>query len=553
MSFRHAVSLSEERKRNMRHVGFWRDETILDYFDAAVAERPDHVAIVDYKSPSRRRFALTYRELNQHVSNIAANFLSLGIQPGDVISIQLPNWWEFTALHLAAMRIGAVTNPLMPIFRRRELEFMLQLAESKLLITPEEFRKFSYRPLVGELRKVLPALKHAFFVGAEGADSFDRLLEPSQSSGHRPSFTPPQADDVCQVLFTSGTTGEPKGVMHTSNTLWGDVRPRVERLGLGADDVVFMPSPLAHQTGFLVGILMPIYVRGTAVLQDIWNADHALDIMRAEKTTFTMASTPFLLDLTNAIEKAGSELPGFRIFVAGGAPIPPALVHRSSKALGAAIVSIWGMTECGASTATDVGDPVNKASESDGKPNPGAEIRVVDRNGTVLGHDISGHLQVRSAGNFVGYLKRPHLNATSADGWLETGDLATINNEGYVRITGRSKDVIIRGGENVPVVEIEGLLFEHPDIAEVAIVPYPDERLGERGCAFVVPREGSRLTLDDIAAFLIEKGCTKNYLPERLEIVSEMPRTPSGKIQKFVLRERVQNPERGRMARESAV
>jgi cyclohexanecarboxylate-CoA ligase len=277
------------------------------------------------------------------------------------------------------------------------------------------------------------------------------------------------------------------------------------------------------------------------VLQDIWNGDKALEIMRRERTSFTMASTPFLLDLADSVERTSTSLPDFRVFVAGGAPIPSALVRRASKLLDASIVSIWGMTECGASTATDVGDPVDRASETDGKPNPGAEIKIVDNVGRELPPGAEGNLQVRSSGNFVGYLKRPQWYATDSDGWLDTGDLATINQEGYVRITGRTKDVIIRGGENIPVVEIERLLFEHPAVAEAAIVPYPDQRLGERACAFIVLREGRELSLPEMVEFLISKQCAKNYLPERLKIVNEMPRTPSGKIQKYVLRDQAKH------------
>lgn len=543
LGFKHSFALNAERQAEMRRRGFWGEETILDYFDAAVADRPDRVAVVDFKSTTGRREALTYLELDRHVTSIATKFVQLGIEPGDIVSVQLPNWWEFAAVHLAVMRVGGITNPLMPIFRARELSFMLELAESKLLIAPNEFRGFKYPPMVAELRKTLPNLKQTFFVNGEGDDSFDRLIG-DVTNFDDVLFPPPlKADDVCQILFTSGTTGEPKGVMHTSNTLWGDVRPRVARLKLSEADVVFMASPLAHQTGFLVGILMPIFLKATAVLQDTWNADKALKILADEKATFTMASTPFLLDLTEAIEDRGANLPDFRVFVAGGAPIPRALVRRATEKLQASIVSIWGMTECGASTATDVDDPLQRSAETDGKPNPGAEIRVVEESGAVLGPNIEGRLQVRSSGNFVGYLKRPHLNATDADGWLDSGDLATINEQGYVRITGRTKDVIIRGGENIPVVEIEGLLFEHPAVAEVAIVPYPDQRLGERGCAYVVLRKGMTLTLQEMVNFLIGRSCAKNYLPERIEIIDEMPRTPSGKIQKFVLRERAKTPE----------
>lgn len=548
MSFPHSFVLSAERKSEMRRRRLWGEETILDYFDAAVAKGPDHLAVVDFKSTTGKREALSYRELSHRVAKIAARFVALGIKPGDVISVQLPNWWEFGAIHLAAMRVGAITNPLMPIFRARELSFMLELAETKLLIAPREFRGFKYPPMIAELQKSLPALKEVFFVGGEGDNSFGRLLEGGTDFDSFQLPMPPKADDVCQILFTSGTTGEPKGVMHTSNTLWGDVRPRVARLKLDESDVAFMASPLAHQTGFLVGILMPIFLKGTSVLQDIWNGDKAIEMLAREGATFTMASTPFLLDLTEAAERTGAHLPDFRIFIAGGAPIPRKLVRRATEKLQASIVSIWGMTECGASTATDVDDPVERSAETDGKPNPGAEVRVVDEGETLLGPNTEGRLQVRSSGNFVGYLKRPHLNATDADGWLDTGDLATINEQGYVRITGRTKDVIIRGGENIPVVEIEGMLFEHPAIAEIAIVPYPDDRLGERGCAYVVLRTGRTLTLEEMVGFLLERNCTKNYLPERIEIVDEMPRTPSGKIQKFILRQWTTKPKEPRSA-----
>ncbi len=542
VAFKHAIFLSETRRKEMRERGFWREETILDYFDAAVAGRPDHLAVIDYKTTTGNRTALTYRQLDVQVTQIAANLLDLGVGPGDVVSIQLPNWWEFTALHLAAMRIGAVTNPLMPIFRERELSFMLSLAESKLLVLPGFFRGYDYRPMAEKLRQVVPSLQQVFFVGGEGADGFSRLLEnASPGAMARLQDLRPCADDVCQILFTSGTTGEPKGVVHTSNTLWADVRARVARLKLGADDVFFMPSPLAHQTGFLVGILMPILVQGTSVLQDVWHGDRAVPIIRNEAATITMASTPFLLDLTEAVEREGGELPSFRIFIAGGAPIPRSLVRRANARLGAAIVSIWGMTECGASTATDIDDPVDVSSETDGRPNAGAEIRVVDQAGNVLPAGSEGNLQVRAAGNFVGYLKRPKLYSVDQDGWLDTGDLGVINEHGYVRITGRTKDVIIRGGENIPVVEIEHLLFEHPAVAAVAIVPYPDERLGERSCAFVVLKPGCDLTMPAMVEFLNARHCAKNYLPERLEIVPEMPRTPSGKIQKYVLREMVRS------------
>jgi cyclohexanecarboxylate-CoA ligase len=211
-------------------------------------------------------------------------------------------------------------------------------------------------------------------------------------------------------------------------------------------------------------------------------------------------------------------------------------VRRAAANLGANIISAWGMTENGAVTTTRIGDPPDKTFETDGFPMQGMEIRVVDENNAVLPPDREGRLQCRGASNFVGYLKHPEWYATDADGWFETGDLARIDADGYVRITGRTKDVIIRGGENIPVVEVEGLIYQHTAIQEVAVVAMPDPRLGERACAFAVLRPGENLTFTDLVAFLEQSHLARSYLPERLEVIDVMPKTPSGKIQKVVLR-----------------
>jgi cyclohexanecarboxylate-CoA ligase len=344
-------------------------------------------------------------------------------------------------------------------------------------------------------------------------------------------------DDVIQVLYTSGTTGEPKGVMHTSNTLFSNLTPYIGRLGLSGSDVVLMASPLAHQTGFMYGVMMPVQLGCPVVLQDIWNADRAADLVAGEGVTFTMASTPFLADLTDCAERRPEAFRTLRIFLAAGAPIPRVLVRRAREHLGAHIVSAWGMTENGAVTTTKLDDPPQQVFESDGCALPGMELRTVDALGHPLAAGEEGRLQVRGCSNFVGYLKRPSLYGTDAEGWFDTGDLARLDAEGYVRITGRSKDIIIRGGENIPVVEIEGILYKHPGVAEVAIVAMPDARLGERACAFVVPKGGASLSLPDLAAFLQNEKVAKQYIPERVEIVPELPKTPSGKVQKFRLRE----------------
>jgi cyclohexanecarboxylate-CoA ligase len=330
--------------------------------------------------------------------------------------------------------------------------------------------------------------------------------------------------------------------MHTSNTLLSILAPFAERLGLGADDVVHMASPLGHQTGFMYGIMLPVMLGGTAVLQEVFVAEEMARQIRQEGATFTMGATPFLSDLADYVERTNAPTPSLRVFVCAGAPIPRALVAKARQALGAAIVSAWGMSENGAVTTTKPDDPEEKTTSTDGCPLPGMEVRVIDAEGRTVPAGEQGRLQVRGCSNFVGYLKRPDLDYTDAEGWFDTGDLARMDAVGYIRITGRSKDIIIRGGENIPVVEVEGLLFKHSAVAGVAIVGYPDERLGERACAFVRLREGTSLSFEEMVAHLEAQRMARQYMPERLRIVEEMPRTPSGKIQKFRLREMARQP-----------
>ena len=521
----------------MRAQGFWRDETLLHHLARAVARSPNKTAIVACRSDIGTETRLSYAEVDDLSSRLAAALHARGIGRGDVVSFQLPNWWEFSILHLACLKLGAISNPLMVIFRERELRFMLGLAGSKILVVPASFRGFDYAAMATNLREHLPRLAHIFVVGRDGADGFARLLEDAAPAA---AFTPadgPGPDEVIQLLYTSGTTGEPKGVMHSSNTMLSNLKYFAERLGLGVDDVIHMPSPLAHQLGFMYGIVLPIMLGGTAILQDIFSAPEMARQIRDEAASFTMGATPFLNDLTEHVAATGQATPSLRVFVSAGAPIPRALVAKARQTLGAAIVSAWGMSENGAVTTTRLDDGEEKATTTDGGPLPGMELRILGADGAVLPAGQEGQLQVRGCSNFVGYLKRPELNPNDPDGWFDTGDLARMDADGYIRIAGRSKDIIIRGGENIPVVEVEGLLFRHPAVAEVAIVGIPDARLGERACAFVRLREGASLSLADITTYLEAQRMARQYMPERLEILPELPRTPSGKIQKFKLRD----------------
>ena len=519
-----------------RAAGLWGDETLRDHLARAVAATPDRAAIVACRSEGGAEHRITYRGLDELATKVALSLRERGVGRGDVVSFQLPNWWEFSVLHLACLKLGAVSNPLMVIFRQRELGFMLGLAESKVLVVPHRFRGFDYPAMAREVQAALPGLRHVFVAGGESDTAFDRLLAPQDDPG---GFVqaPLSADDVIQLLYTSGTTGEPKGVTHTSNTMLSNLGPFAARLGLGADDVIHMPSPLAHQLGFMYGIVLPVMLGGTAVLQDIFTAPEMARQIRAEGATFTMGATPFLNDLTEHVAATGEATPTLRVFVSAGAPIPRALVAKARPTLGTAVISAWGMSENGAVTTTRLEDNEERATTTDGCPLPGMELRIVDGEGRRLPPGAEGSLQVRGCSNFAGYLKRPDLDPTDPDGWFDTGDLARMDADGYIRIAGRSKDIIIRGGENIPVVEVEGLLYRHPAVAEVAVVGYPDARLGERACAYVRLREGASLSMAEMVAHLEAQKMARQYMPERLEIVAELPRTPSGKIQKFRLRE----------------
>ena len=525
---------------NMRVAGHWRGRLTLDDFDAARQRWPEHPAVIDHNSVTGKRTAISYRDLNDRVERIAHGLLCLGVQRGDIVSQQMPNWWQVPALHLACLRIGAVTNVLMPIFRERELLFMLGLAESKVFVVPRQFRDFDHAALAARMQPKLPALRHVLVIGEGGERDFGAaLLSETATDADQHLFEERRlsSEEVVQLGFTSGTTGEPKGVLHTSDTLLSNAIPFAEHLRLTHDDVLLMPSPLAHQTGFMFAMLPSFHVGATLVLQDVWNPARASEIIRNEHVTFSMGATPFLADLAIQAEQNPDAFRTLRTFVSAGAPIPRALVGRAAQAMDATILSCWGMTEVGAVTLSRPEDPPEKVAETDGRCLPGTDIRVVDAQGRVLPANSEGKLEARACSMFCGYLKRPHLPGMNAEGWFDTGDLARIDDDGYLRITGRAKDIIIRGGENIPVVEIENLLFRHPDVQDVAIVAMPDPRLGERVCAFVVPKPETVPILPALCQFLMEQGTAKTYLPERLELLEAMPRTPTGKLQKFRLRE----------------
>jgi cyclohexanecarboxylate-CoA ligase len=524
---------------------YWPGRTITDYLDEAAQRTPDKVAYVD----SRRQ--VSYAQLRSEVDRFAAGLCELGISSGDVVSFQVPNWIEWVVIHLGVSRIGAISNPLIPIYRGREVGFMVGLAGSRLVIVPSSFRSFSYPGMMAELRRDWPSVENVMVIGrqdGEGDLSYEEFIATPWEDKHPAAELAamrPDGNDVTLLIFTSGTTGEPKGVMHTHNTLVAALRPLPERLSLTDATVVHMASTLAHLTGLLYGARLPLTLGATAVLQDLWNADIFLELVERHAITYTAGATPFLHDVVAAAPGTDRDLTSLKLFCCMGAPIPRVMVTDARELLpGMVVLGGWGQTENALVTLGIPGDPLDKITKTDGYPWPGMEIRVVDAVGQPLPAGEDGRLQVRGPSLFVGYAER--LDATRSqftDGWFDTGDLARIDADGYVSLSGRTKDIIIRGGENIPVAYVENTLYENPKLAMVAIVGIPDPRVQERACACVTLAPGvTEFTFEEMQEFLRAKGLAKQYWPERLEVMDSLPSTPSGKIQKFELRRAVGGP-----------
>jgi cyclohexanecarboxylate-CoA ligase len=520
--------------------GQWAGTRLQQRLERAVAGGSERVAAVD------GRGALTWAELAEQSTACALGLLELGVRRGDVVTAQLPNWNEFVVLMLGVERIGAVLNPVAPIFRHRELGSMIRLARPVAAVVVGEFRGFAYPPMWEELVEEHPSVRHLVVVGdgPGGTLSWDGLLARGRASRWEPDvleLLAPDANEVCELIFTSGTTGEPKGVMHTHNTLEAAVRAMVEAQGIGTNDVIHMASTFAHQTGYLFGARLFIQAAGKGVFQDVWDPAAFVTLVEQEAITASFGATPFLTDVLRAPNVGERDLSSWRLFGCFGAPIPGPLLEEAAARLPCRVMPGWGMSEVNLVTTTLPTDPPEKVVSTDGAPLAGGAVKVIGEEGKEAAPGEEGDLVCRSTSAFVGYIQgRAFTEACyTDDGWFHTGDRARMDGDGFIRITGRSKDLIIRGGENVPVKEIEDLLLRHPKVAGVALVGAPDPRLGEVGCAFVVPKGAPPPTLEDLKAYLQDQRVTPQFWPERLVVLDEFPTTPSGKVQKYKLRDQL--------------
>ncbi|KYK47715.1 cyclohexanecarboxylate-CoA ligase [Bradyrhizobium liaoningense] len=528
--------------QSMRSQGYWIDKNFDEFLQASVTSTPDKLALLAYRADRPNEpVRLSYRELADRIACAASSLKRLGIGRGDVVSVQLPNWWESAVIALAAFRVGAVVNPLMPIFREHELNYMLGFAETKLLVVPKSFRGFDHEEMAQALKAAQPKLEHVIVVDGMGANSFRQALLATDERLEAPppgevGALPP--DQMAVLMFTSGTTGSPKGVMHCLNTLLACNIALAGRFGLGSDDTMLVCSPLGHMTGFAAGMLLGLKIGASVIFQDVWEPSRGVSIMSENGVTYSAGAATFLADMCEAVAAGAPKPEKLRKFLCAGAPIPPALIDRVYRELSLKVCSLWGMTESLSSTLTEPERALEKSSKTDGRPLDGVEVKVLRPDGSSAPVGETGALKVRGAQMCLGYYKREDLNPFDAEGWFDTGDLAFMDEEGYIRINGRSKDIIIRGGENVPVLEIENLLFKHPSVLSASIVGYPDERLGEKACAFVVLRPGQTLDLPGLQAYMAGNKVAKQYWPERIIFIDDLPRTPAGKVQKFLLKEK---------------
>ncbi|MBF4576860.1 3-phosphoshikimate 1-carboxyvinyltransferase [Frondihabitans sp. VKM Ac-2883] len=537
------------------------------------ASHPDDAAVIEVGGIEP--VTTTWRQLQDEADRVSQLLLELGVQRGESVAMQLPNWMEFVAITLGTVQIGAVATPIMPVFGPRETTMTLARSRARVVFLPNVFRR--RRPAL-ELLDVIDeahaqkrrlSVEHVVVIRSESrgeepgrsdvapipADAakaveasewnwryYDRALAAVTPDVELITSLSPRPDDVCQLLFTSGTTGEPKGVQHPHRTLGLATAMEVAHLGLGDSDRIYIPSPLAHQTGFLYGMLLSWRLGVASVIQPVWDSGVALEQAFGQaRASFVQCATPFLTDLVEAVEQGANPPESLRIFVATGAAVPRALAQKATSVLQTSVLGAFGTSETCLGALSTPSDAAEDAWGADGRALPGIRLRIVDDEGSEVPAGQEGNFELLSPTMFGGYLDRPDLtdDVFTADGWYRTGDLASLDDHGFLHITGRIKDVINRGGEKIPVVEIENLLYQHPLVSDAAIVAMPDPRLGERACAFVVAaKNGEQLDFAAMQHYLAEAGVSKYYWPERLEFLDEIPRNVVGKVQKNVLRER---------------
>ncbi|MDT8489344.1 medium-chain fatty-acid--CoA ligase [Escherichia coli] len=528
------LTFNEQRRAAYRQQGLWGDASLADYWQQTARAMPDKIAVVDNHGAS-----YTYSALDHAASCLANWMLAKGIESGDRIAFQLPGWCEFTVIYLACLKIGAVSVPLLPSWREAELVWVLNKCQAKMFFAPTLFKQTRPVDLILPLQNQLPQLQQ--IVGVDKLAPATSSLSLSQIIADNTSLTTAittHGDELAAVLFTSGTEGLPKGVMLTHNNILASERAYCARLNLTWQDVFMMPAPLGHATGFLHGVTAPFLIGARSVLLDIFTLDACLALLEQQRCTCMLGATPFVYDLLNVLEKQPADLSALRFFLCGGTTIPKK-VARECQQRGIKLLSVYGSTESSPHAVVNLDDPLSRFMHTDGYAAAGVEIKVVDDARKTLPPGCEGEEASRGPNVFMGYFDEPELTARALDeeGWYYSGDLCRMDEAGYIKITGRKKDIIVRGGENISSREVEDILLQHPKIHDACVVAMSDERLGERSCAYVVLKAPHHsLSLEEVVAFFSRKRVAKYKYPEHIVVIEKLPRTTSGKIQKFLLR-----------------
>ncbi len=530
--------------------GQWADVNFTELLRARAETNPDKVFITD------GAYALTFAELYDTSQRLALGLHGYGLRAGDRVAVQLPNWAAFVAVAAALSRIGAVMVPVMPIYRKDEVSHVVSDASVRMAIAPAQYKGFDYLGMFEEIREGSDTLEAIVAVRAPD-DAHDSLTargivvledliaadtDLAQIDATLDTRTHP--DDPFVIVYTSGTTSRPKGCVHTFNTYASGARALTVAFGHTEDDVQFGPSPIAHTTGLVTSVLIPLIVGASSHLMAEWNPERGLEEIQRFGCTAAVTATTFLQTLIAAAqEHPEADLSSLRVWVCAGSPIPAAVIEHAKAQLPTTnVLSLYGRSENLTTTTCRINGDPHRAVISDGAALPGAEVRVVGPDGNEVPRGAEGDIAYRGPSHMVEYLNRPVDTAElfTADGFSCSGDLGVMDDMGYVRVTGRTKDIVIRGGMNISVREVEDKLADHPDLAELAVVGMPDDRLGEKVCCFVVAKKGHAApTVEQLRTFLTDRGVAVQKTPERVIVVDELPMTATGKIQKHLLRMRV--------------
>lgn len=506
----------------------WDQRTIADQAIERAYADPGFVAFVDGD------MSMTREQLFADAEALSAALHARGLRAGDVVAFQVPNWREAAVINLAAALSGLIVNPIVPIYRDHEVSLMLADCRARAFFVAASFRNYDFAAMAGRIRAVLPDLTHVFTVRGQGDDDYAGLV----AEGRGATFMRPGVDPlgVKMVLYTSGTTGRPKGVLHSHVTIQHILRRSAEYWGIGHGEATLMPSPVTHVSGYANGLEMPLVWGTRTVLMESWDAKTALALIDRHQLIGTVAATPFLVELADAARAAGTRLPSFRFFACGGAAVPADLIPAASAAFAnCQPFRVFGASEVPLVSFGWPHDPV-LAATTDGKV-VDYDVRIVDAEDRDLPAGHEGEILARGPAMLLGYADETQTReAITPDGYFRTGDLGIISPEGAITITGRKKDLIIRGGENISAKEIEDVLHGHEAVREASVVAMPHERLGEGVCAFVIAN-GAPPNAEALAAHVAASGLARQKIPELFLFVDDFPRTASGKVRKDLLRE----------------